>query len=306
MFHTSWDMAVGLASSTARRRRQISWLPPATVLVACLSVSPLAEVRTAAATLTAETLRAWEAYVAATEQRIADELSALAQPGSARFFAQDFVVPVRGASPERVRALKGELPASEMRTPDRSGQPFAVPGGTIVHWRGTVFVPGMTLDRVLFRAQHPSERGPFPPDVLALRVRDRAQDALTLYIKMTRQKIVTVTYNTEHAVTYRRHGPTRASSRSVATRIAEIEQTAGGERERPQTDDHGFLWRLNSYWRYEAVSGGVLVEMESLSLSRGIPFGTGVIAWPLVNRIAGESIERTLLAFRTEQLRPEA
>jgi len=33
-------------------------------------------------------------------------------------------------------------------------------------------------------------------------------------------------------------------------------------------DDRGFLWRLNAYWRYEQVAGGVIAECESITLSR--------------------------------------
>lgn len=192
--------------------------------------------------------------------------------------------------------------------PSGSGRDFDVPDGTIAHWRGTIFVPATTIDRVLARAQHPSERGPFQPDVLALRVLARRPDALTVFIKMTRQKIVTVTYNTEHQVTWHRDSPARASSRSVATNIAEVEVTGSGERELPQSDDHGFLWRLNAYWRYEQIpnnGGGVLVQLESLSLSRDIPMGLGMIARPLMTNVARESLERTLIAFRHEQTRAD-
>jgi hypothetical protein len=52
---------------------------------------------------------------------------------------------------------------------------------------------------------------------------------------------------------------------------------------------------MNSYWRYEAVPGGVIVELESLTLSRGLPWGTRTVIRPLVERVANESIERTLL-----------
>jgi hypothetical protein len=266
------------------------------LLALALCLSPWLGEATHAASLTIEALRAWEGYVAATEARIARELA----EDRGRFFAQDFADRVPR---ERTRALAGELPLAEMRTMDGSGRPLPVTDATIVHWRGTILIPGVTLDRLLERAQHPSERGPFPPDVLALRILAREPDALTLFIRMTRQKVVTVTYNSEHAVRYHRHDAVRASSRSVATRIAEVERTAAGERERPQTDDHGFLWRLNSYWRYEQVADGVLVEMESLSLSRKMPMGLGTLAWPIVRSIARESIERTLLAFRAEQLR---
>ena len=59
-------------------------------------------------------------------------------------------------------------------------------------------------------------------------------------------------------------------------------------------DDRGFLWRMNSYWRYEQVRGGVIVDIESLTLSRGIPLGMGTVVRPLINRIARESMARTL------------
>jgi len=86
---------------------------------------------------------------------------------------------------------------------------------------------------------------------------------------------------------FRRETPTVATARSVATRIAEI----GGT-------DHGFLWRLNSYWRYEQVAGGVLVYLRSLTLSRDVPALVRPIAAPLVNRIARESVLRTLVALQ--------
>lgn len=254
--------------------------------------------RAAGQALSPETAQAWATYVAATEARIEGEL---ASPRG--FLALDFIP---DAGSERARALSGEVPLAEVQTRGSDGEPFRVPGGSITHWRGSVLVPGATLDGLLERAQHPSERGPFQPDVLALRVLERRPHGLTLFIKMRRQKIVTVIYNTEHELTYKREGPTRASSRSVSTKIAEVEKAAAGERELAQGDDHGFLWRLNSYWRYEQVAGGVLVELESLSLSRDIPWGLGVLARPLITRVARESMERTLVFFREEQtVRPD-
>ena len=55
---------------------------------------------------------------------------------------------------------------------------------------------------------------------------------------------------------------------------------------------------MNSYWRYEQVAGGVVVELESLTLSRSIPLGLGAIVEPIIDRIARESIDRTLENLR--------
>ena len=114
-----------------------------------------------------------------------------------------------------------------------------------------------------------------------------------------RSKIVTVTYNTEHLVEYQRHGEGLASSRSIATRIVELDQAGTpAEREKPEGQDHGFLWKLNSYWRYQQVDGGVLVECESLTLSRGVPAILAPFVKPIISGVARESMKRTLTSMR--------
>jgi hypothetical protein len=236
------------------------------------------------------TVKAWDTYVAATEARIQNEL------GSARgFLVSDFAPEGVGA---RARLLRGEIVMSEMTT-TAGASTLEVPAGLVSHWRGSILVPGLTLATLLHRLQHPSERGPFPPDVVALRVLERKPDAVTLFIRMTRTKIVTVTYDTEHQVTYRHHGAQRASSRSVATKIVEIDgaDTTAGDT-RPSGSDRGFMWRLNAYWRYEQVPGGVIVELESTTLSRAVPFGLWAVVRPIIDRIARESIGRTLDGIR--------
>jgi hypothetical protein len=211
-----------------------------------------------AATLAAPTIAAWNACVAATEARVARELSSWDR---------------------------------SLGVVDANGTTTGVDGGLISHWRGSIFLPGVTLDTLLDRLQHPREQGPHQEDVLAVRVLARGTDSLDLFIRMTRTKIVTVTYDTEHRVEYRRHGPSRASSRSVATRIAELDDEGRGK---TPGEDRGFLWRMNAYWRYEQVRGGVIVDLESLTLSRSIPLGLGTVVRPLINRVARESMARTL------------
>jgi hypothetical protein len=94
-----------------------------------------------------------------------------------------------------------------------------------------------------------------------------------VYFRFRRSKsFVTVVYNTEQDCIYSSHGPARASSQSVATKIAELEDPgADSEREKPPGHDRGFLWRLVSWWRFEQKGNDVVVELESASLSRDIP-----------------------------------
>ena len=202
-----------------------------------------------------EALAAWERHVAATEARL-----------------------------ERARGEKNFRAVGSDMAP--VGDSIAVPSGTISDWQGSVFIPGVTLDRLLQRLQQP---GTPPPqeDVVSSRVLGRTGDSLRVSIRLVRRTIVTVSYDTEHEMHFCRRTPRLAEARSVATRIEEI----GGT-------DHGFLWRLNSYWRYEEIEGGVEVDLRSLTLSRDVPSIVRPIAAPLVARIARESVVRTLEALR--------
>jgi hypothetical protein len=269
----------------------------ASTLVSTLSVGLFAAAfgfaaNLSAATLQPQTVTAWKAYVAATEARIDNELAS-----PIGFLVTDFAT---DGKVTRDAIARGTVSIGKLATSDRSGKVLSVPGGMIAHWRGAVFLPGVLLDALLSRLQRPNERGPHQQDVLALRVLDRRPDHLKLAIRMTRSQIVTVTYDTEHVADYRRYGTTRASSKSVSNKIVEIEN-AGTTEERPlpEGQDRGFLWRMNSYWRYEQVPGGVIVELESLTLSRGIPLGLGTVVEPMIDRIARESINRTLVSIRT-------
>jgi len=229
--------------------------PAAIFLASILAIAPGPA---DAATLSAAAVAAWNACVATTEARIGRELSSWRR---------------------------------SLSEADPHGTTTDVDGGLISQWRGSIFMPGVQLDALLNRLQHPREQGPHQEDVLAVRVLDRAADSLDLFIRMSRTKIVTVTYDTEHHVDYRRHGPWRASSRSVATRIVELDDQGRGK---APGEDRGLLWRMNAYWRYEQVRDGVIVDLESLTLSRGIPLGLGTVVRPLINRVARESMARTL------------
>jgi putative flippase GtrA len=233
----------------------------------------------------AEAAAAWTQYVARSEGRVARELA-----DGQRFLTADFDPAQREAV--RRRVLGGAVVIV--------GDSVDVPGGLIHHWHGYTFIPDVDLDTLLESITDPTgPRAVQQEDVLEARVLSRTADGLRLFLKLQRSNVVTVAYNTEHDVRYRRHRDGRASSRSTATRIAELDDVGQpSERERGADRDRGFLWRMNSYWRYEAVpGGGVIVELESLTLSRGLPWGMRSVARPVIEHVARESIERTLVSL---------
>jgi hypothetical protein len=238
-------------------------------------------------------LQDWANYVKATEQRIAAELRA-----GKGFLALDFQPGAEVAS-ERRALLAGEIPIKKMISYDPSGEKMVLSGGIAHHWRGSVFIPGAKLEEIISRVLNPTAADMQQEDVLQWRVLERGHDSLKIFLKLQRSKFVTVVYNTEHEVRVQRYGKDRASSTSVATRIAELEApNSSREREKPEGQDHGFLWRMNSYWRYEQVSGGVIVECESVTLSRSVPFLLEPLIHSLIESTARESLERTLASMR--------
>jgi putative flippase GtrA len=232
-----------------------------------------------------DTVNGWKAYTAKVDARFE------AASNTGTFFTLDTP---GGKGGWRDTVTKGAVAMTELETP-------SIPGGKIHHWIGAVFVPGARLDDVVgrLRKNAGSEADSYD-DVLASRLVSASGNRAVVFMKLRRESIITVTYNTEHDVEYRHLGSARASSRSVATRIAEI-AGAGTPREREKApgDDNGFLWRLNAYWRYEQTDGGVLIECESVSLSRSIPMVLRPFVTSTVDRIARESLDKTLRSVRS-------
>lgn len=275
----------------------------AAVALLLLTVQPLAAAGPAtdlgAVELRAHTMQAWNAY----EQRV-DARYNEAAPASAPFFAMDAF----NIKHWRAAALRGEpVMARIAAARPGEGEP-SIEDGKIHHWAGAIFVPGLTVDRLLKQLDDlAGQEQRHYADVLASKLLAHDGDRYRIYMKIRRSKIVTVTYNTEHDVQYRRLGPSRATARSAATRIAQLDNAGTPQEiELKPGSDSGYLWRLNAYWRYEATGGGVLIECESVSLSRSIPFVLRPFATGAVEGVARESLERTLTGLRRYLSRPQA
>jgi hypothetical protein len=82
-------------------------------------------------------------------------------------------------------------------------------------------------------------------------------------------------------------------------RIAEVEDPdTPQEKEKPVGHDRGFLWRMNTYWRYEEKDGGTYVQLEAVALSREIPFLLRWFVAPLVKSVSREYLTHILEGFR--------
>ncbi len=278
------------------------WWGALVLLLALAGVAPTGWSRASAmeADLHAETIAAWGLYIALTEARIDAEL---ALEDDERFLAQDFR---DDAAEVRSAVLAGEVRIDRLQTRDADGERPDVSKGAIHHWLGRVLIPDVTLDQVMHGVMGAIPPHELQPDVLDSRVLEQEGNRRHVFLRLRREAMFTVYYHTDHDVDFIRRGDDRWSSWSVATRIAELEDAeTPDEREKPIGNDRGFLWRLNSYWRYQQVDGGVIVECESVSLSRSVPAMLRWMIGPIVNRTARETLTATLNSM-AEVLRERA
>ena len=244
-----------------------------------------------AAELQEQTVAAWERYIAATQQRVAAELD-----DGERFLAVDFH---EDGARFRREALAGRVVIEGMRTHDERGERIRVPKGSINHLVGLILVPNAALNDLLDGLLYDIPPHELQEDVLDSRFLSRDGDTFELYVRVDlNAPMASAQFNIEQDVEYVRPGGDRAWSRIEATRIAELEDPGTpDEREKPIGNDSGYLWRMNLFWRYEQVDGGVLVECEQLTLSRGIPALARFFLAPIINGAPRDALEKTLRSF---------
>ena len=169
------------------------------------------------------------------------------------------------------------------------------------HWIGVVFVPKVTIDRAVALLQDYDRHSlVYAPNVARSRTLSRAGDRFRVDLRFFMKKVVTVVVNSEHEAQFTREAADRASSRIRSTRIAEVENPGTPEeKELPVGHDSGYLWRLNSYWRFLERDGGVYIQSESVTLTRGIPTGLGWVVRPFVTSIPRDTLTFTLETTRT-------
>ncbi|MGH9711969.1 MAG: hypothetical protein ACRD5M_01555 [Candidatus Acidiferrales bacterium] len=266
-------------------------------LVGLLAAALMLGVPANAADLKPQTVEAFNHYVRLMEARI-DSQDARHEP----FLWVDTLPEDRHtAAHEQLR--QGRVVIERLETLDHSKK-IAVPGGVIHHWIGTVFIPGATLAQTLaLEEDYDHHQEYFRPDVIRSKILRHEGDDFTVELRFYKKKMITSVLDTVHDVHYGAVDSKHAWSRSHTTRIQEVDDSGKpDERLEPEGHDRGFLWRMNTYWRFEEKDGGTYVESESISLTRDIPIGLGLLVGPLVNSIPRESLTFTLATTRSAVL----
>lgn len=232
-----------------------------------------------AAELKPATLNAFQKYAAKVEGEIQGRLNN----------------PAPLISLEATAANRAKLKQGEVLTKKFEGADSNVPSGLVHDWVGATFFPGTTADKVIaFLKDVPSHKN-YYEEVIDSGIISQDGNRVRSTLRLRKKKVITVVLDSEYAAEYKQLSEKRWYMVSRSTRIVEIKDPGTPqEKAMPEGNDNGFLWRLNSYWRIDEADGGVYVELRTLSLTRGIPMGTGWIVKPFVTSIPKESLAATL------------
>jgi len=233
------------------------------------------------------TTEAFNRYIAAAEARISKDRNS-------SFLRLESLTP-----PERAGVLR-QLRDGDVVIEKHGNNPEQVSNGLIHDWIGTVFIPKTTVTQVIALVRDYNHTADYyTPDVMQSRLISASGDDLQVFMRLRKHKVITVVLDTEYDVHYGRLDAEHQYSISRSTRVSEVANPGSpNEHPLPAGQDHGFMWRLNSYWAFEQTEDGVFVQCEAISLTRDMPNGLGWMIAPFVNSIPRESLQFTLNATR--------
>jgi hypothetical protein len=224
----------------------------------------------------------FNSYVGAVESRLEQQHRS----------PERFLAPAGAPAESESRLHRGELVVEELTPPGGA----ALPGALLHHWRGTAFAAGAkAADFERMMRDFSAYPQYFSPQVLKASVLAQDGDRFAAAMRVRQRHVITVVMDTTYDVTFGRLDEPHGFSISRSTGISEIE-SAGTSKERvlSGSEEHGFLWRLNTYWSYEERDGGLYVQIETVSLTRSIPTGLGWVVRPFVESVPQDSLEFTL------------
>ena len=232
--------------------------------------------------LTPETRSAYQKYIAGIAAGIA-----------ARNSAQNPFLWIDSDPARQQAARQGEIVTQKVR---------AVPlrDGMIQHWIGGVFIPNTTLAAVVRVDQdYAGYARIYGPDISRVNVLTHDKNHFVVAYRITKTKVLTAVLDTVQAIDYQPLGSGKMAIQSQSQSVRQVDNPdKPTEKVLPEGEGSGFLWAMNSYWRLQERDGGVYMECEAITLSRGVPNGLGLLVNPILQSFAEESLKKTLESTR--------
>jgi hypothetical protein len=251
-------------------------------------------------------MRAWESVIVvavllAIPARLgaADAAMANLQPWTTGAY-EAYVASAEVAFLARVRSGEPVAPAAGASSAGQAtdGRIVKVPNGLVHHWRGSIHMPGVGLDRVIATAQRYDAYARMYESVLQARLLRRDGDRFCVLTRVRGSAAGTTVVLEMHSVVRYEREATGAYALGASQDIQEVvEAGQPDERLLPAGSNRGYLWRVNTFTRFVERAGGVDVELETIGLSRRFPRMLGWLIEPIARHLGRRSVERTLTEF---------
>jgi hypothetical protein len=254
-------------------------MPMRGLLIALCILVDLGGVAVRGTELKPDTVAAFDHYVHVMETRMEADM------GRDQFLVVDRLPDARRT--EAYEQLKNGQVYIEAMSAREGDRPIKAPSGLIHHWAGVIFIPKATFDEVeAVMLDYDCHEDTYKPQIRKSKLIERNGDESKVYFQFFNHSIVTVILNANFDVRDTQFGSGRFQTVTRSTRIAEVENVdSPNEHEKPVGNDHGYMWRLYTYWRIEEKDGGVYVQNESVSLTRTVPALLAFVVNPLVKSI---------------------
>jgi hypothetical protein len=170
------------------------------------------------------------------------------------------------------------------------GNPRKLTGGQVYDWTGSVFIPGVRLDRLVSMLQDYGHRPRyFPETISASKLLCRTgKDHFRYSMRLKEPAVIDV----ESDVVWNRVDPHRWRLHSYSTAVSEVGK------------DHGYLRKLYSYWRFAEVEQGVYVEGQTITLSDEFGSMARTFGSMLLGMNPEKSVRHSLASMRESMLNP--
>jgi hypothetical protein len=188
------------------------------------------------------------------------------------------------------RVLAGEA-AVESRPHDK------IPSGLIHHWFGAVFFPGASLEQVTsVLNDYDRYKDVYAPMIMKSKLLERSgSDEKVNLLLVGKAAGVTGAVDTDNEVHTVKLDSDRMYSLSSSVRTQEIANYGKpDQRLLAQDKGPGYVWRTFGVTRLEQRDGGVYLEMETVTLSRGIPWEFRWLIEPVAERLPRSTMTQSL------------
>ncbi len=251
------------------------------------------------AQLQPKTLQGFEQYASVAEKR----MEQYGDPPAKFLYIESFPAAKREAVIASLRA--GEVYVVRLVSDDEDGKPLRAPGGWINHWLAAMFIPDVTLAQVAAADQQYGRYQDFyRPDIIRSSLLWHKDGDFHVYVRVQKKTPwLTVTLDAFNNIRYHYVDAKHMYTVARSYRIQQVDHPGmPDERVLPQGRGDGILWAVNTYWRYEQTRGGVLVESETITLSRSIPLGLGWIIKPYIRNATLATVKHLMTRTRTTLL----